>query len=136
MVKKSVLLLFVLLFSSGIGSVFAQSDAPLSLDECIAFALKNNSSLRNAVRQEKVADTYTTTALANILPKVSTSFSKGEFNQGDLVNLTDVPIVGVDVVQIPVFDIVDPTKQIGVGVSGQPKLVGYEQQEVTITILI
>ena len=131
MVKKSVSWLFVFLFLSAIGSVFAQSGAALSLDECIAFALKNNSSLRNAIRQEKVADTYTTTALANILPTVTTSFSKGEFRQGDLVNISDVPIVGVDIVQIPVYDIADPTKQIGVGFSGQPKLVGYEQQEVT-----
>jgi hypothetical protein len=60
------------------------------------------------------------------LSTVTTSFSKGEFRQGDLVNISDVPIVGVDIVQIPVYDIADPTKQIGVGFSGQPKLVGYE----------
>jgi outer membrane protein len=80
-----------------LGSALAQTPepAPLTLQECIAIALENNSTLRVAEQQLQLAGTNVTTATAAWLPQINSSFSTGRYVQGARVDKTDVP-VGVD----------------------------------------
>ncbi len=73
----------------------AQNGRPLTLDECVAIALRDNSTLRNAERRAQVAGTSVMSARAGILPQISTSLSSGKIQQGDRTVLGDVP-VGID----------------------------------------
>jgi len=75
--------------------VFAQNGRPLTLEECVAIALRDNSTLRNAERRAQIAGTNVMTSRAAILPEISTSLSSGKIRQGDRTLLGDVP-VGLD----------------------------------------
>lgn len=74
--RKSVLtaLLLAALVTSA-NSAFAQNGRPLTLNEAVAMALRDNSVLRNAERRTQVAGTDVTEARAGILPSLSFSLS-------------------------------------------------------------
>ncbi len=76
---------------------FAQpaASADLTLQECIAIALENNSTLRVAQQRSQLAGTNVTSATSAWLPSINTSFSSGQYIQGARVLKTDVP-KGVD----------------------------------------
>ena len=76
-------------------AAFAQNGRPLTLEECVATALRDNSTLRNAERRAQIAGTNVMTARAGVLPTLSTSLSSGKFEQGDRTLLGDV-LVGLD----------------------------------------
>jgi outer membrane protein TolC len=76
-------------------AAFAQNSRPLTLDECVAIAMRDNSTLRNAERRAQVAGTNVMSARASILPQINTSLSSGKIQQGDRTLLGDVP-VGID----------------------------------------
>lgn len=89
----------VIIFSAVVlvlaNAAFAQNGRPLTLDECVAIAVRDNSTLRNAERRAQIAGANVMTARASILPTLSTSLSSGKFEQGDRTLLDDVP-VGID----------------------------------------
>jgi len=73
----------------------AQTSEPgqkLSLDECLAFALKNNSQLRNAERQVNLAGANVLGSWSGILPQINANFSSARYIQGDITLLRDVPV--------------------------------------------
>lgn len=74
---------------------FAQNGRPLTLDECVVIALRDNSTLRNAERRVQIAGTNVMTTRASVLPSLSASLSSGKFEQGSRTLLDDVP-VGID----------------------------------------
>lgn len=74
------------------GAAWAQNGKPLTLDECIAIALRGNSTLLNAQRRLNVAGTQVTTARAGVLPSVDLSLSSGRFRQGDRTRIGDVQV--------------------------------------------
>ncbi|HNW58355.1 MAG TPA: TolC family protein [bacterium] len=92
--KFTILMVTLLL---GIGGALAQesASADLSLQECIAIALENNSTLRVAQKNLDIAGANVTTATAAWLPQISSSFSTGKYIQGARVDKTDVPS-GID----------------------------------------
>lgn len=127
---RRVILFIFLSFSLFYGAVFAQSEKPLNLDDCIAIAFEKNSTLQNAGRQVKIAGTGVTSAVANILPSVTTGFSKGTYHQSDTENERDVPIIGITTIPAPVFDL--QGNEIGVARIAQPSsILGYESKVVT-----
>lgn len=81
----------VVMFSS----VFAQSNRPLTLEECVALALRENSTLRNAERRKQIAGTNVIAARSALMPRTDVSLNSGKFQQGDRTLLGDVP-VGID----------------------------------------
>ncbi len=89
----------VLIFSLAVlgltNTAFAQNGRPLTLDECVATALRDNSTLRNAERRAQIAGTNVMTTRASVLPTLSASLSSGKFEQGSRTLLDDVP-VGID----------------------------------------
>lgn len=124
------ILIIFLSFSQFCGAVFAQSEKPLNLDECIVIAFEKNSTLQNAGRQVKIAGTVVTSAISNILPSVTTGFSKGTYHQSDTESERDVPIIGITTIPAPVFDL--QGKEIGVARIAQPSsILGYESKVVT-----
>jgi len=89
--------------------LFSQTaSGPLTLAQCVEFALKNNSAYLNAERQEAIAGTQVTTARSQILPNISSSFSSNRFEQSASTFKRDVPIIDRE--------------------TGQT--IGYEQKEV------
>ncbi len=90
--RVSILSLCFLLLVS---SVFAQTSRPLTLEECVGIALRENSTLRNAERRKQIAGTNVIAARAGLLPRTDVSLSSGRIQQGDRTLLDDVP-VGVD----------------------------------------
>ena len=90
--KFTSLILLILL---GIGSAFAQEPEPLTLQQCIAIALENNSTLRVAQKSLQIAGTNVTSATAAWLPQVNSSLSTGRYIQGARVDIADVP-TGID----------------------------------------
>jgi TolC family type I secretion outer membrane protein len=93
--NKFTLLIFTMILGVGIG--LAQNPAPvdLTLQECIAIALENNSTLRVAQKNLAIAGTGVTTATAGWLPQVNSSFNTGRYVQGARVDIMDVP-TGID----------------------------------------
>lgn len=77
------------------GAALAQNGKALTLDECIAVALRGNSELQNAQRRLNIAGTQVTTARSGVLPSFDLSLSSGRFRQGNRTRLGDV-LVGFD----------------------------------------
>lgn len=77
--------------------LFAQSGAgkTLSLEECINIALENNSSLKNAAYSNKSADMDVLGSYQGILPTLSVSAGRGEYETGPAEYLSNEP-VGLD----------------------------------------
>jgi len=73
---KRMCTLFIILLISSSG-LWSQTDTPLTLQDCIKIALENNSTLRIAEQRLASAETDVTTATADILPRLNTSFSSG-----------------------------------------------------------
>jgi TolC family type I secretion outer membrane protein len=71
---------------------FAQNGRPLTLDDAVAIALRDNSTLRNAERRAQVAGTNVVAARAGILPSLNFSLSASRSQQGDRTVEDDVPI--------------------------------------------
>lgn len=95
MKRVQTVLVLSIVFLSLSNLAFAQNGRPLTLDECVAIALRDNSTLRNAERRAQIAGTNVMSARASVLPTLSTSLSSGKFEQGDRTLLDDVP-VGID----------------------------------------
>ena len=76
-------------------AALAQNGRPLTLEECVATALRDNSTLRNAERRAQIAGTNVMTVRADVLPDLSLSLNSGKVRQGDRTLLGDVP-VGLD----------------------------------------
>lgn len=91
--KRFVLVLMVLGLAAT--TLFGQSSAVLSLNDCIKIALENNSTLRIADQRYQSAGTSVTSATSSMLPRVNSSFSTGRYIQGARVLKTDVP-KGID----------------------------------------
>lgn len=70
----------------------AQEAKVFSLDECIKIALENNSQLRNAARNIKLAGTDVTSARSAMLPLLDLGLSSGRFIQGERKRKADVPV--------------------------------------------
>jgi TolC family type I secretion outer membrane protein len=70
---------------------FSQTEVT-TLEDCIQLALKNNSQLRNAVRQVTLASTNVVTARSNVLPRLNSSFTAGRYISGPRTRLQDVPV--------------------------------------------
>ncbi|MBD3375819.1 hypothetical protein GF406_12355 [candidate division KSB1 bacterium] len=92
MTKQTAQVLLILFVCS---MAFAQTENPLSLQECIDIALQNNSNLRIAELQVDYADANVTSAWSSVLPTINTSFQSGKFIQGARKVTTDVPL-GID----------------------------------------
>lgn len=92
---KRITLYLLLATSVLAGAAWAQNGKALTLDECIAVALRGNSALQNAQRRLNIAGTQVTTARSGVLPSVDLSLSSGRFRQGDRTRLGDV-LVGFD----------------------------------------
>jgi len=73
-------------------AAFAQNGRPLTLEECVEMAIRNNSQVLNAERRMHQAGTNVVTARAGILPSINSSFSTGQFQQGDRESKIDVPV--------------------------------------------
>jgi outer membrane protein len=95
MIKSIARLCIMMIFILSSGYVFAQEPQELSLQDLIQIALQNNSQLRIAEKRVKLSATNVTTAYANILPSINSSFSSGKYIQGERILKTDVP-VGID----------------------------------------
>lgn len=80
---------------------FAQNGRPLTLQECVEMALKNNSQVLNAEHRLQQAGTNVVTARAGILPTINSSFSSGQFRQGDRETKIDVPVEFDPITQEP-----------------------------------
>jgi len=90
---KYVSFICCLLFSA---TAFAQNGSrPLTLEECIGIAMKNNSSLKTATYQVDRAGSNVTGSYSSVLPRITSTFSSGRFIQGDRTFVGDSP-VGVD----------------------------------------
>ncbi len=70
----------------------AQSVRPLTLDECVALALRENSTLRNAERRMQFEGTNVMAARSALFPRTDVSLSSGKVQQGDRTLLGDVPV--------------------------------------------
>ncbi|MDZ7262848.1 MAG: TolC family protein [candidate division KSB1 bacterium] len=92
--KRGVLLIVSLAVVLA-GNLYAQGERPLSLEDCINIALKNNSQLRNAERNVNRAGAAALGSWSGVLPRINSSFASGRFIQGDRLRKTDVP-VGID----------------------------------------
>ncbi len=86
MKKSSLLSLFFL-----VTLIFAQEDKPLTLQDCIDIALRNNSTLRVAKSRYDIAGTNVSTAYSNLLPRLNMSLGSGKYIQGARVMKLDVP---------------------------------------------
>ncbi|MGH7456100.1 MAG: TolC family protein, partial [bacterium] len=69
----SVILLAALVMLAN--SAFAQNGRPLTLNETVAMALRDNSALRNAERRAQIAGANVTAARAGVLPSLNFSLS-------------------------------------------------------------
>lgn len=74
MKRLCTLLIF---FAMNIAPSFGQAVAPMTLQDCINTALKNNSSLRIEEQRLESAATNVTDAYSDVLPTLNTSFSSG-----------------------------------------------------------
>ncbi|MDZ7364209.1 MAG: TolC family protein [candidate division KSB1 bacterium] len=95
MKQVKTLLLFCAAVLFAVNTVYAQNGRPLTLDECVGIALRDNSTLRNAERRAQIAGTNVMTARASILPSINSTLQSGKIRQGDRTVLGDVP-VGLD----------------------------------------
>ncbi|MCG3118169.1 MAG: hypothetical protein ALAOOOJD_00332 [bacterium] len=95
MKRAKILFMLASAILLAVNSVFAQNGRPLTLEECVGIALRDNSTLRNAERRAQIAGTQVMSARAGVLPSLSASLSSGKFRQGDRTLLGDVP-VGID----------------------------------------
>ncbi len=94
-------------------SLWSQSEThPLSLNECIQIALKNNANIQTFRNLEEIARHNVKSSYGNILPSVSISASGNRFRVGDATTQADVPITTID-----------PN-------TGQPVVIGFKNQEV------
>lgn len=95
----------VLIFSIAslvlVNTALAQDGRPLTLNECVEMALRNNSQVLNAERRMQQAGTNVVTARAGILPSINSSFSTGQFRQGDRESKIDVPVEFDPITQEP-----------------------------------
>jgi len=89
------IILFIALFSILFAAYGQSTDEPLTLQQCIQIALKNNSSLRVAQKQYQMAGTNVTSAYAGFMPSLNLSLGSGKYIQGARTLKADVP-VGVD----------------------------------------
>ena len=87
--KLATMVLCVLSFAA---PLLSQSTRPLTLDECIALALRENSALRNAERRRQIAGTNVIAARSGLFPRTDVNLSSGRFQQGDRTLLGDVPV--------------------------------------------
>lgn len=112
-----------------VNSASAQNGRPLTLQECVELALRNNSSVRNAERQMHVTGTNVMLARAAVLPTVNTSFYSGRFRRGNQRTADIVPI-GWETIQAPVLGL-DQQSVIGYfPLRGAP--TAYARQDYTI----
>ncbi len=74
------------LFGQGTNSI------RLTLEQCVAMALEQNSQVLNSQRRLKVAESNVVTARATLLPRITTSVNSGVFEQGPRTTLFDVPV--------------------------------------------
>jgi TolC family type I secretion outer membrane protein len=109
-----------------------QDGRPLTLDECIEIALRNNPQVLNAERQLRISGTSVTRARAGVLPRLDLRLSGSRVNQGIVTQLRDTPVsFKVDTLFLPVVNLSE-TEVIGKAVSfrfGAP--TRYEQREIT-----
>jgi outer membrane protein len=90
--KQIIGMLSVVLLFTGMG--FAQS-AALSLEECVAIALKCNTTLITTRNDALSAKKDVLSSYSGILPVISASASSGRYRAGEATDMTDVP-VGID----------------------------------------
>lgn len=123
--KSNFTVIIIVLCSLLLTSVlFAQANRPMTLEECIGVALKENSAVRNAERQVNVAGTRVMAARSAVLPRVNTSFSSGKFRRGDQ-NAIDLIPTQYEILNVPVVNGVGtPVNDLFVGLPGEP--TGYE----------
>lgn len=72
-----------------------ETKKPLTLDNCIEIALKNNSQLQISERQLEIADKNYKSAYSNILPSLNVSSSMSKFEQGPSSIYVNGTFVGV-----------------------------------------
>jgi outer membrane protein len=95
--KQIIGILSVVLVFTGMG--FAQS-AALSLEECVAIALKNNTTLITTRNDALGAKKEVLASYGGILPAINASASKGSSKAGESTDMRDVQI-GVDTTTTP-----------------------------------
>jgi outer membrane protein TolC len=100
--KRCGSFLLILIFILALVSLsFSQENQKLSLNDCIKTALENNSQLKNASRDIKLAETDIITTISSkipgsgLLPRIDAYFSSGRYIQGQRTRKADVP-VGID----------------------------------------
>ena len=101
---KYLLGLLIIVFA-GAGLSLAQSKA-LSLEDCIAIALKNNTTLMADRNNNKSAGEDVLASYSGILPLINISASQGTYKAGPSTDMRDVP-VGVDSSTIPPTPIIE-----------------------------
>jgi outer membrane protein len=82
-------LVTVVLAAAGMG--LAQS-TPLTLEDCIEIALKNNTTLRTTKNNNSSAQKDVLASYSGILPSINASATSGRFRRGESTNQGDVPV--------------------------------------------
>jgi outer membrane protein len=96
---------FVFIIFAGVGLGFAQS-TQLSLEDCIAIALKNNTTLVTGRNSNKSSKEDVLASYSGILPLINMSASQGTYEAGPATDMRDVQ-VGVDTTTVPPAAIIE-----------------------------
>ncbi len=94
---RAVLFAFVALSIGLVGSVHAQDStlAPLTLEQCIQQALRNNYKIRSSYYMKKSSDYDVLKSYRGILPTINVSAGQGKVENGPSEYLSNEP-VGID----------------------------------------
>jgi len=112
--------------------LFAQNETKLSLKECIQITIENNSELKNAERNVKIAKSGILMAYSNILPTLNTDLRIAKTYQGEVEYLQDVPVeYEREMMEIPILDPIsyDTVNIVLFPVTGKP--TRYEQKLIS-----
>src|SRR5574341_1072295 len=107
-------------------SAFAHNGRPLTLNEAVAMALRDNSALRNAERRAQIAGTNVTAARAGVLPSLNFSLSVSRSHQADRDVERDVQ-VGFDSFSQKVIYRRQPTAQPSNTANSHSAGINFEQ---------
>lgn len=93
---------FVFMVAIGLGTGLAQT-AALSVEECVAIALKNNTELKTTRNNTLSAHKDVLASYAGILPTVDASARSGRYRAGESTDKRDTP-VGIDANGNPIYE--------------------------------
>jgi len=92
MKKLNISVWVMVIFSISIHNLSAQQKVIYTLDRCIEIALKNNSQLKNAAKDVKIAGADVLAATSSLLPSLNLNLSSERYIQGERKDKQDVPV--------------------------------------------